>query len=73
MRARLLLKLLILKDESHQLKNFKTKSTTVAIQLAKKARRVVLLTGTPALSRPSELFSQLQIIDSTVFSYREYS
>lgn len=60
-------------DESHLLKNFKTKSSSVALKLAEKAKRVVLLTGTPALSRPSELFTQLQIIDRKFFTYKEYS
>lgn len=55
------------------MKNYKTKSTTVAIRLAEQAKRVVLLTGTPALSRPSELFTQLQMIDPTFFNFKEYS
>lgn len=54
-------------DESHTLKNFKTKCTKAATELAKKAKRVVLLSGTPALSRPSELYSQLAIIDEKFF------
>lgn len=60
-------------DESHSLKNFKGKSTVAALTLANKAKRVILLTGTPALSRPSELFTQLQMIDSKFFSFTEYS
>lgn len=60
-------------DESHLLKNFQAKSTAAALALANKAKRVILLTGTPALSRPSELFTQLQMIDSKFFSFTEYS
>ncbi|XP_053677789.1 SWI/SNF-related matrix-associated actin-dependent regulator of chromatin subfamily A-like protein 1 [Anopheles nili] len=60
-------------DESHTLKNFKAKCTTVALALAKKARRVVLLSGTPALSRPVELFTQLQMLDTKFCSFKEYS
>lgn len=63
---------MLVQDESHLLKNIKAKSTTAAIELTKRAKRVVLLTGTPALSRPSELFTQLQIIDPSFFSFREY-
>lgn len=55
------------------MKNFKSKSTTAALRLAEKAKRVVLLTGTPALSRPCELFTQLQMIDRTFFNFKEYS
>ncbi|VBB25880.1 unnamed protein product [Acanthocheilonema viteae] len=40
----------------------------------KKALRVILLTGTPALSRPVELFSQIRIIDSKMFpNYRDFA
>lgn len=63
----------VILDESHSLKNFKGKSTAAALALANKAKRVILLTGTPALSRPSELFTQLQMIDSNFFSFTEYS
>lgn len=54
-------------DESHILKNFKAKCTKAATALAKKAKRVILLSGTPALSRPSELFTQLSLIDEKFF------
>ncbi|VEN34263.1 unnamed protein product [Callosobruchus maculatus] len=54
-------------DESHVLKNFKSKSYQAAFSLCKKAKRVVLLSGTPALSRPSELFTQLNLIDHRAF------
>lgn len=60
-------------DESHTLKNFKTKSASAANRLAQKAKRVILLTGTPALSRPVELFTQLQMLDKNFFSFKEYS
>ncbi|XP_967843.2 SWI/SNF-related matrix-associated actin-dependent regulator of chromatin subfamily A-like protein 1 [Tribolium castaneum] len=61
-------------DESHNLKNFKAKCTKAATALAKKAKRVVLLSGTPALSRPSELFSQLSLIDDKFFgNFFDYS
>lgn len=40
----------------------------------KKALRLILLTGTPALSRPSELYSQIRIINSKVFpNYRDFA
>ncbi|XP_065095308.1 SWI/SNF-related matrix-associated actin-dependent regulator of chromatin subfamily A-like protein 1 [Ochlerotatus camptorhynchus] len=63
----------IIMDESHTLKNFKAKCTAVAQALAKKAKRVILLSGTPALSRPVELFSQLQMLDRSFFNFKEYS
>lgn len=54
-------------DESHNFKNFKAKCTKSATDLAKIAKRVILLSGTPALSRPNELFTQLNIIDDKFF------
>lgn len=60
-------------DESHTLKNFKTKAAAAATRLAQAANRVIMLTGTPALSRPVELFTQLQMLDKKFFSFREYS
>lgn len=63
----------IIFDESHLLKNPKTKSTQAAMKLARLAKRVVLLTGTPALSRPSELFTQIQMLDPSFFTFKEFS
>ncbi|KAB0793416.1 hypothetical protein PPYR_13036 [Photinus pyralis] len=64
----------IIMDESHMLKNFKTKCTKVATTLAKIATRVILLSGTPALSRPSELYTQLALLDEKFFgNFFEFS
>ncbi|XP_030383078.1 SWI/SNF-related matrix-associated actin-dependent regulator of chromatin subfamily A-like protein 1 [Scaptodrosophila lebanonensis] len=60
-------------DESHTIKNLKAKCTVSAKKLADKARRVVLLSGTPALSRPLELFSQLQLIDKRFMTYMDFT
>lgn len=59
-------------DESHMLKNIAAKSTKAALQIAQEAKRVILLTGTPVLSRPKEIFTQLQMIDRKFFNFREY-
>ncbi|KAG5898702.1 hypothetical protein JTB14_030652 [Gonioctena quinquepunctata] len=64
----------IIIDESHNLKSYKSKCCQSAITLGRRARRMVLLSGTPALSRPSELFTQLSLIDSSFFgSFFEFS
>lgn len=43
------------------------------VPLATKARRAILLSGTPALSRPSELFTQLNLLSaSTWASFRDF-
>ena len=53
----------VIMDESHCLKNPKAARTRAATPLLRAARRVLLLSGTPALSRPVELFTQISAID----------
>ncbi|KAL9927954.1 SWI/SNF-related matrix-associated actin-dependent regulator of chromatin subfamily A-like protein 1 [Glossina fuscipes fuscipes] len=60
-------------DESQNLKNSKAKCTVVADRLSQQARRVILLSGTPALSRPVELYSQLQIIRRNFMSFTDFT
>ena len=55
-------------DESHYLKNMLAKRTKALVPILQKVRRVVLLSGTPALSRPKELFSQLHVLNQSLFS-----
>jgi SWI/SNF-related matrix-associated actin-dependent regulator 1 of chromatin subfamily A len=57
----------IIADESHYLKNGKAARTTVLVPLIQQAKRALLLSGTPALSRPIELFPQLQALDRKLF------
>lgn len=64
---------IIIFDESHNLKNPKAKCTIHADLLAKKAKHVIMISGTPALSRPVELFSQLQMLDSFFMNYQTYT
>jgi SWI/SNF-related matrix-associated actin-dependent regulator 1 of chromatin subfamily A len=49
----------VLADESHYAKSRKTKRTKALTPLVKSARFSLLITGTPALNRPIELFPQL--------------
>ncbi|XP_018790706.1 PREDICTED: SWI/SNF-related matrix-associated actin-dependent regulator of chromatin subfamily A-like protein 1 [Bactrocera latifrons] len=60
-------------DESHTLKNAKTKCSMAAERLTQKARHVILLSGTPALSRPLELFTQIHLIDRKFMTFKEYT
>lgn len=61
-------------DESHVLKSSRSQSFNAASQLTQRAKRVILLSGTPALSRPSELYTQLSLINKKLFgSFHEYS
>jgi SWI/SNF-related matrix-associated actin-dependent regulator 1 of chromatin subfamily A len=52
----------IIADESHYLKNIKTQRSQCLLPLLKKSKRAILLSGTPALSRPMELFTQLHVL-----------
>jgi SNF2 family DNA or RNA helicase len=45
-------------DESHFLKTSSAKRTKATLPILAAARRRLLLTGTPALSRPAELYTQ---------------
>ncbi|KAM3861944.1 SWI/SNF-related matrix-associated actin-dependent regulator of chromatin subfamily A-like protein 1 [Diretmus argenteus] len=57
----------IIMDESHFLKNMKTARWKAALPLLKAAKRVVLLSGTPAMSRPSELYTQILAVRPNLF------
>ncbi|XP_071937667.1 uncharacterized protein [Coffea arabica] len=48
----------VIADESHFLKNGQAKRTNATVPILQKAQFVMLLSGTPALSRPIELFKQ---------------
>ena len=55
-------------DESHFLKDSKAQRTKAVVPLLKGARRALCLTGTPALSRPVEIFSQAEALRPMVFT-----
>uniref|UniRef100_A0A3Q3K5K4 SWI/SNF-related matrix-associated actin-dependent regulator of chromatin subfamily A-like protein 1 n=1 Tax=Monopterus albus TaxID=43700 RepID=A0A3Q3K5K4_MONAL len=57
----------LIMDESHFLKNIKTARCKAALPLLKAAKRVILLSGTPAMSRPSELYTQVLAVRPTLF------
>ncbi|KAJ3683921.1 hypothetical protein LUZ60_014148 [Juncus effusus] len=64
---------IVIADESHFLKNGQAKRTTAALPVLQKADYAVLLSGTPALSRPIELFKQLQALHPEVYkNLKEY-
>ncbi|XP_036143302.1 SWI/SNF-related matrix-associated actin-dependent regulator of chromatin subfamily A-like protein 1 isoform X2 [Monomorium pharaonis] len=62
----------VILDESHSLKSRSTARFQAVQQICSYARHVVLLTGTPALSRPSELYSQISLIMPHFMSYEDY-
>ncbi|NWU99127.1 SMAL1 protein, partial [Upupa epops] len=54
-------------DESHFLKNIKTARCRAAMPILKAAKRVILLSGTPAMSRPAELYTQIAAVQPDFF------
>ncbi|XP_065053455.1 SWI/SNF-related matrix-associated actin-dependent regulator of chromatin subfamily A-like protein 1 [Rhopilema esculentum] len=58
---------IIIADESHFIKNSKAARTKAAMDLLKSAARVILLSGTPALSRPIELYTQVCAVNTKLF------
>lgn len=50
-------------DEAHYIKSKTTNRTKAALEIAEGALNVFLLTGTPILNRPIELYTLLQAID----------
>ncbi|KAL6085926.1 hypothetical protein STEG23_027474, partial [Scotinomys teguina] len=52
----------VIVDESHYMKSRTAARSRILLPLVQKARRAVLLTGTPALGRPEELFMQIEAL-----------
>lgn len=59
----------IIADESHYLKSISAKRSQALTPLIKAAKRALLLSGTPALSRPVELFPQINAVCPVLFPY----
>jgi len=60
-------------DECHYLKGMDSKRTKAIVPLLQKASRALMLSGTPAISRPLELYPILLALDKTMFPrFNEY-
>lgn len=55
-------------DESHYIKSRTAKRVQVLLPILSKSKRIILLTGTPSLSRPAEIFTQVHLLRRDVFS-----
>jgi SWI/SNF-related matrix-associated actin-dependent regulator 1 of chromatin subfamily A len=55
-------------DESHYLKNVRTKRTKATLEIAKETEGVICLSGTAITNRPEEYFTTLNLIRSAQFS-----
>ena len=64
----------VIADESHSLKERTSQRCQLGLPILENAKRLVLLSGTPALSRPVELWAQIQCIAPNLFgSYNVYT
>ncbi len=52
----------IVADESHRLKNGQAGRTIAAMELGQKAERKVIMTGTPTLGSPADLYGQFKFL-----------
>jgi SWI/SNF-related matrix-associated actin-dependent regulator of chromatin subfamily A-like protein 1 len=55
-------------DEAHALKSEDSKRSKVLIPTLQKIKRIVLISGTPVLARPKELFNLVKILRPDIFS-----
>ncbi|XP_075386185.1 DNA annealing helicase and endonuclease ZRANB3 isoform X1 [Tenrec ecaudatus] len=64
----------VIVDESHYMKSRNASRSKILLPLVQKARRAILLTGTPALGRPEELFMQIEALFPQRFgTWTDYS
>jgi SNF2 family DNA or RNA helicase len=64
----------VLMDESHFVKDSKTKRFKMLQGSIKGSNQVFLLTGTPSPNRPKELFAQFSLLEKNVFkNYRTFA
>ncbi|KAM6174475.1 DNA annealing helicase and endonuclease ZRANB3 isoform 2-T2 [Erethizon dorsatum] len=64
----------VIVDESHYMKSRTAARSKILLPVVQKARRAVLLTGTPALGRPEELFMQIEALFPQKFgTWTDYS
>ncbi|XP_006880868.1 PREDICTED: DNA annealing helicase and endonuclease ZRANB3 [Elephantulus edwardii] len=64
----------VIVDEAHYMKSRNASRSKILLPLVQKARRAILLTGTPALGRPEELFMQIEALFPKKFgTWTEYS
>lgn len=64
---------MLILDESHYVKNKTAKRTKSIVPLCRAAQRCLLLSGTPILNRPIELWAQLEALNISFGSYWSFA
>lgn len=62
----------VIADESHALKSVDSQRTAACTPILQRAAVALLLTGTPALNRPRELFPQISMVRPDLFTSYDY-
>jgi SNF2 family DNA or RNA helicase len=57
----------IIADESHGIKDMSSQQTKTVLALSKKAGRRYLMTGTPSLGKPEDLYPQMKFLSPSIF------
>jgi len=66
--------LVVVVDESQNIKDYASQRTKAVVGLCKAARRAILLSGTPALNRAVELYTQLEaVLPTEMPSFTEFA
>jgi SWI/SNF-related matrix-associated actin-dependent regulator 1 of chromatin subfamily A len=64
----------IIADECHYLKNYSAKRSKVIIPMLQRAKRAILISGTPVISRPAEIYNILTSLRPDIFrSFIEFA
>ena len=58
---------IVITDEAHFLKSYNSRRSKAILPFLKARKHVILLTGTPILAKPKELFNLLSIIRPDIF------
>ena len=63
----------VIVDEAHYLKNSGNKRSDILTPFLSSRKRIILLTGTPALARPREIFNLISIVRPDIFlNFKEF-
>lgn len=64
---------MIIVDEAHYLKSRDSKRSKNLLPILVRSKRILLLSGTPMLARPCEMYNLLKIVRPDIFnSFKEF-
>lgn len=63
---------IVIIDEAHNIKNKDSQAAPSNVELANLAKRAVIMTGTPFLSKPIEAWTLLKSVHSNFYAWRDY-